>query len=216
MRRLLYIPLLLFLATNPLGAHPVPFKGAVSVMTWNQPFLNETMTTYSFHRKAAVAGQYMRMDMAGGEMKAYLPQLNYLVRRWNERGAQANVYLSGGWGGYEFDPEASGDTRRKTAALGSFETDWETRKYYLSGKVTGLFPSTGRNTWVQTYRAGVAAYPAEFEELAAWLILDIQHNSAREREVTVTPVMRLFYRNILTEIGSSFSGDWMLNFMIHL
>lgn len=200
---------------GPAGAHPVPFKDAISVMTWNQPHFNETMTTYSFHRNAAAAAQYMRMDMEHGEeMTAVVPQLNLLGRRWNERESQANIYVVGGFGSYRMDDGA--DRRTETTALAGVEADWESRKYYVSAKVTGLLPRFGGNMWVQTYRAGIAAYPAEFDELAAWLILDVQHIDRREREVTATPVMRLYYRNIMTEVGASFTGDWMLNFMIHL
>jgi len=207
--RLCTLALCLTLAAQA-RAHPVPFKDALSVMTWNQPFFNETMLAYSFHRKAAIAAQYMRMDMADGEMKVVTPQLNFLAKRWNELDSQANVYFIGGGGTYEFDRVT------RTTALGGVEADWESRKYYVSSKLTGLWPNGDDNTYVQTYRAGIAAYPSEFDEISAWLILDVQHINRRERELTVTPVMRLFYRNVLTEIGASFTGDFMLNFMIHL
>jgi hypothetical protein len=210
MRSRIFLFLFTLMAAATAGAHPVPFKGALSVMTWNQPFFNETMTTYSFARQAAVAGQYMRMDMSDGEMKAYVPQLNLLAKRWNELDSQANVYLVGGWGGYEFND------RKKTTALAGAEIDWESRKYYVSAKGVGLFPSFDDNTYVQTYRAGISAYPAEFDEMSTWLILDLQHINRRTREFTLTPVMRFFYRNMLAEIGASFSGDYMLNFMVHL
>ena len=121
-----------------------------------------------------------------------------------------HVYFIGGGGTYEFDRVT------RTTALGGVEADWESRKYYVSSKLTGLWPNGDDNTYVQTYRAGIAAYPSEFDEISAWLILDVQHINRRERELTVTPVMRLFYRNVLTEIGASFTGDFMLNFMIHL
>jgi hypothetical protein len=200
----------LFFLAGIVSAHPVPYQGSLSIMTWNQPFFNETMTTYSFHRKAAVAAQYMRMDMDDGEMKLGTGQLNYLVKRWNALESQANVYLSGGGGVYDFDEH------RQAAGYGAFEADYETRKVYVSGKFSGIFPDSDKNTLVSIYRAGVSVYPAEFDELSSWLILDVQHNTRLKHSVTVTPVLRLFYKNVLSEIGSSFNGDWMLNFMIHL
>lgn len=208
--RLLLFLLLAVLIPGRVVAHPVPFKNALSLMTWNQPFFNETMVTYSFARQAAIAGQYMRMDMDDGEMKYYGPQFNLLAKRWNGSDHQANLYLVGGGGGYEFED------RQKTAALAGMETDYETTKVYFSGKFTGLFPSIDDNTYVSTYRAGVSVYPAEFDEMSSWVILDVQHNTRAEHAVTVTPVLRLFYKNMLAEIGSSFNGDWMLNFMAHL
>jgi hypothetical protein len=183
-------------------------------MTWNQPHLNDTMVIYSFARRFAAGGTYMRMDMEDEEMKAVVPQLNALVHRWNGLEYQANIYAVGGFGTYEIDNGVN--RREKTTAMAGLEADWESRRYYLSSKATGLFPNFDANTYVQTYRAGIAAYPSRFDEMSAWLILDVQHVNRREREVTVTPVIRTFYRNVLTEVGASFTGDWMLNFMIHL
>lgn len=214
MRKLYLLIGLILIALTSATAHPVPFKGAVSVMTWNQPYFNETMAIYSFHRKFAFGGQYMRMDMSDGEMKTIIPQLNFLAKRWNELDSQANVYFVSGFGSYAFD---NGITERvKTTAIGGVEADWESRKYYVSAKLTGLWPDIDENTYIQTYRAGVAAYPSEFDEISSWLILDLQHVNRRDREFTATPVIRLFYRNVLTEVGASFNGDWMFNFMVHL
>lgn len=214
MKKYFYGMFAVLLGAASAQAHPVPFKGALSVMTWNQPYFNDTMAIYSFHRQFAAGGQYMRMDMKDGEMTAAVPQLNFLAKRWNELDFQANLYFIGGFGSYEFDNGLN--SRTKTTSVGGVEADWESRKYYVSAKFTGMWPSIEENTYVQTYRAGIAAYPAEFNEMSAWLILDAQHINSRERELTVTPVIRLFYRNVLTEIGSSFTGDWMLNFMIHI
>lgn len=192
------------------AAHPVSFQGATSLMLWNQPFLNEIMATYSFRSDAAVAGTYMRMDMEDGEeVKVYLPQLNVLVHRWNGDEHQANVYAVGGWGGYERG------SRQKSAALAGLEMDYETRRIYTSAKATSLFPSFGPNMLHTTLRGGLATREAEFDEIGSWFIVEVQHNPQLVHTVTVTPLLRLYYRNILTEVGSSLEGDWMLNFMVH-
>src|SRR5262245_14485045 len=80
-------------------AHPVSYQGAVSVMTWNQPYMTDIWTTYSYRWNAAVAARYMRMDMEdGSEMKIYLPQADFLLYRKNGKKYQANLYAYGGYG----------------------------------------------------------------------------------------------------------------------
>jgi hypothetical protein len=36
-----------------------------------------------------------------------------------------------------------------------------------------------------------------------------------DRTLTITPLVRFFYQNILWEMGSSTRGEWMLNLMVH-
>jgi hypothetical protein len=64
-------------------------------------------------------------------------------------------------------------------------------------------------------RAGFAPYLAEFNELNAWFILEANHMNKGMSDVEITPLIRLFYKNILIESGSSFKGDVQFNFMVH-
>jgi hypothetical protein len=209
MRFLLAILTILAAIPIPLRAHPVSYKGALSVMSWNQPFLNDLMTTYSFHRKAAVAARYMRMDMEDGEMQFYAPTLNVLAKRWNGAKYQSNIYVSGGWGGYEL-----GD-RQGSAGFGSLEADYETRRVYTSAQVWSTAPSFGESVTHSTLRLGRAAYAAEYNQLASWFIVELQHNSSLAHTWTITPLLRFYYLNMLAEMGSSLDGDFMLNMMVH-
>src|SRR5262245_62048430 len=109
-RRYGVLPLLLsgILATVA-EAHPVSYKEALSFMTWNQPYLNDIWSTYSFRPNAAVALRYMRMDMKdGSEMKVYVPQADFLLYRKNHPHYQANLYVFGGYGGETMDTESGG------------------------------------------------------------------------------------------------------------
>lgn len=197
-----------FNATTAL-AHPTSYKGGFSVMTWNQPFLNDTILTYTFARNAAVAARHMRMEMPGGEMQVHMGQLNFLAKRWNEKAYQANIYLFGGIGAQRFE----GNTG--FATMPGIEADIEDRRFYLSGKFQALLPKFGPNVYQSQFRAGVAAYPSEFEEISTWLIASVQYEPQLTRQVVVTPMARFFYKNVLWEVGSSIKGDWMLNFMFH-
>jgi hypothetical protein len=191
-------------------AHPTSYQGATSVMTWNQPFLNDTMVTYTFANRAAIAARYMRMVMRDGEeMYTYMPQLNLLVSRWNEDDHQANIYLFGGGGVQELRNE------KQFMGLAGIETDAESRWWYVSAKYQALIPKAGDTIHQTQFRTGVAAYASAYEELASWFILSVQYEPQLLREVTITPMARMFYKNVLWEVGSSLKGDWMLNIMFH-
>jgi len=203
----------LFLTACPLAsawAHPVSYQGALSVMTWNQPYLTDYWSTYSFRPNAAVAARYMRMAMKdGSEMKVALPQADVLLYRKNSRTSQANLYAYGGFGGETMEGTGHG------AGLLGAEADAESRRYYGAAGFQAVLPGLGPNVYSTTVKVGTAAYLAEFDELGTWLILAYQNNPQLRRRQDVTPLIRLMYRNVLAEAGSSFSGEWMLNFMVH-
>jgi hypothetical protein len=182
-------------------------------MTWNQPFLNDFWMTYSFSRNAAIAARVMRMSMPGGDSQIYLPQMDYLVSRWNENNSQANIYVYGGFGALQSYSLGSGQLGYAGAA--GAEADIESRKYFLMGKVEGMLPSIGQNLLSVMGRIGIAPYEAEFNELASWLMIQLEYHPALTRIYVITPLVRFFYRNVLFETGVSFQGDYLLNFMVH-
>lgn len=190
-------------------AHPVSYQGAIVVMTWNQPFLSDYWITYSFRPDAAFAARAMRMEMKDGKFETYMPQLDYLVKRWNESDHQANIYVYGGWGGARFV------NQNGTAALAGIEADAESRKYFIMLKAEAMRPTVGPDFNHGEFRLGVAPYEAEFNEIASWLMLQLQWHPALERAYAITPLARVFYKNVLLEAGVSLEGDWMFNMMFH-
>jgi hypothetical protein len=191
-------------------AHPVSYKGATTLMSWNQPFLSDTWLVYSASPKYAFAARTMRMQMKDGQDSyLYMPQFDFLVKRWNETDLQANIYIYGGYGGLR----ANGKTG--TAGLGGFEIDAEDRKYYASLKYESMSASLGEDIQQTVARVGIAPYEAEYNELASWFMLQAQYHPKLSREFALTPLARFFYKSSLLEAGSSFKGDWMLNLMFH-
>ena len=190
-------------------AHPISYKGAFSVMTWNQPDASDWMTTYTFSRDAAVAGRALRVDTEAGVVRAGLIQANSLLKRWNEADTQGNVYLSVG----------AGTSRREDhdapAAFAAFQADHESRWHILMVEGSGLVSEGHPGLWRWEARAGLAPYLAEFDEPASWLILSLQGNPGMRKDLSLTPLIRVFYKNVLGEAGAGLGGDWMLNFMVH-
>jgi hypothetical protein len=191
-------------------AHPVAYQGATGVMVWNQSFLSDYWVTYSFRPDMAFAGRGMRMDMQnGGTTWFYGPQFDYLVHRWNETDYQANIYAYGALGGI------TTATQTGTAPLGGIEADAESRKYFAMAMIQGLAPTFGSNFYMSEAKLGIAPYEAEFNEVAAWLMIQGQHHPSLTKTYVVTPLVRMIYKNFLVEAGCSLQGDGMFNFMFH-
>lgn len=199
----------LFVTPIASYAHPVSYKEAVGVMTWNQSFLTDIWTTYSFRPDMAIAARYMRMDMPEGNFHVYLPQYDVLFKRWNGKEYQANIYGFAGFGGADFN------NQHGTAWMGGMEADAESRKYFISGKAEWMNPTVGPNFEHYEFRVGIAPYEAEFNEIAAWLMVQYQYHPALIKKQVLTPLARFFYRNVLWEAGMSLEGDSMINLMFH-
>ena len=211
MMKLLVFSLALFgLFFQTAFAHPVAYKGALGVMTWNQPFLSDYWLTYSFRSDMAIAARAMRMKMKiGDDLTFYMPQFDYLLKRWNETGHQANIYVYGGFGGANYQGRAG------TIGLAGVEVDAESRKYFVMAKYDGMRSSLGSNFQSVTARLGIAPYEAEIDEVASWLMIQGQYHPDLKKSYAITPLVRFFYKSVLWETGVSTQGDWMLNFMFH-
>lgn len=207
-KRVLFLLSFMALASAAL-AHPVSYQGAFSVMTWNQPFLLDSWVTYSFRPDAAIAARYTQMQMKEGKARAYLPQLDYLVKRWNESDYQANIYVYGGFGGVHIN-----DSNGRGGLVG-VEADAESRRYFVMSKYEGMFSSVTPDSHQATLRLGVAPYEAEYKELASWFMIQVQYHPSLQRNYAITPLARFFYKSVLWEMGVSLDGDWMLNLMFH-
>lgn len=206
---LLICLLLIFFQPPVVLAHPVAFKGAVGVMTWNQPFMTDDWVTYSFRPDTAVAARHMRFEMPEGQMQFFAPQLDYLVKRWNEADSQANIYAYGAYGALNYQSRTHG------AGLGGIEADAESRKYFVMAKYEQMWSDLGPDFYHGEARLGIAPYEAEFNEVASWFMVQYQWHPVLIKKNAITPLIRIFYKSVLLETGVSTDGDWMSNFMFH-
>lgn len=190
--------------------HPVSFKGGYSFMAFNQSDMYDWQLLYTFEPKLAVGVDFIRDTMEPQERYFLIPRLSWLVQRWNEFDSQANIYVYGGLG-----LARKGD-RSETAAEGAIEADYETRKVYFSGKATAVAARNFDTLAVYQARAGFAPYVGEANDLHAWLIGQLQYLPfAPEQSVRFGPVLRMFYKNVLWELGVTTKGSWNFNFMVH-
>ena len=130
---------------------------------------------------------------------------NRLLTRWNQPGAQGNLYALSSAG---LSDHAGSLAPAATLGL---EADWESRRYYVAYENSVIFAADIRQTFNQKMRVGIAPYLAEYDGLHGWLMLQIDHNPSERHPVILTPMLRLFTTQFLAEAGISNRGDLMLN-----
>jgi len=193
-----------------LVAHPVAYKGAWSFMAFNQPDMQDWQLLYSVARKFSLGVNYIHDTMEGADRYFLIPRVSWLVNRWNGKDYQANIYVYGGIG------IAKKNALNEVAGEAAIEADYETRKVYFSGKASAVVAKGFDTLAIYQLRAGFAPYEGGYDEIQAWLIAQAQYLPfAKSEPVRVGPVVRIFYRNVLTEMGVSAQGTWNFNFMVH-
>ncbi len=204
-----FLTSILLFTTTIATAHPVSYKGAIGVMAWNQPFMSDYWTTFSFRSDMAVAARAMRMEMPDGRLNYTGAQLDYLLYRKNETEYQANIYLYGGAGNVQFQGEHG------EGYLGGVEADTESRKYFGLLKAETMQSSFAPVFNHVEARLGIAPYESEYDEISSWFMVQAQWHPNLERKFVLTPLARFFYKSVLFELGVSLEGDYMTNFMFH-
>lgn len=200
-------------------AHPVPYKGAWGLMSFNSSDMTEVSLVHSFTSQLAVATTYLKSS----DSEFYIPRLNWLAKRWNNEDSQANIYLSGGIGSEVFKNE------NQTVRMAGLGMDWESRRYYVLFDQMYLHRDNRRNLAIPNesygymkFRVGTAPFLAEYDELNVWLILQAERYVGRGsgsglggEEVELTQILRFYVRNTLWEIGTRLNGGWVFNYMVH-
>lgn len=192
------------------SARPVSYPGGWTVMQRNTGDFSSLHLHYSPTFQDSIGG-YVEQNWADDYTFAGA-QYNRLVRRWNEPGSQANLYLNLG-AGYA---ESFDGSEQDLAGFAGFAADWETRRFFLSYQARAYdlgFDQSAR----QAARAGVAPYVGDFGDLHTWLMLEVENVPEAETPVTVTPLVRFFYGVQLVEIGYTpeterFLANWIVRF----
>jgi len=199
---------LVFLPTKALWAHPVIFTGGTALTYTSDGHSRDFTAGYSFTHRLSLNFRYL--DLAESSEKKsergdviHLAQVNVLAKRFNMPASQGNIYLGAGVGD-------------KDHSLFRVDADWEDRKYYIASAYEKIFERSNRKAEMTKARVGFAPYVAESGMIHSWLIMQYSRNSMSEYKDTVTPILRIFHRNVLFEIGSSFRGDAFLMLMTHI
>lgn len=140
-------------------------------------------------------------------------QLNFLAKRWNNPDSQANFYVLSSIGN-AYSNYKDLDDEKETAGFIGMATDWEDRRFFVSYENRYVQAGSIAESFAQKARVGVAPYIEEFGGLHTWLMLELNHNNQRDEDVTLTPLVRFFKGNVMTEFGWTIDGGAMANLRI--
>ncbi len=211
MKRLVFGLAIMIASATPAWGHPTSFKNSVTIMSNNTETMNDVMLAYSLESNLAVGLTYLTMDKSD----FYLPRLNYLLKRWNNYDSQGNIYVSAGTGLEVFEKST------KPVHLAELIMDWEDRQYYVSldhmylSRNAALNPALDTDSLHYTKaRAGFAPFLGEYTDLNVWMILQAEKYSTSE-EILLSQLFRFYLKNTLWEVGATFKGGFVFNYMVH-
>jgi len=202
--KLLIITVVLFCSS--LWAHPTSYEGSLSLISMN----NEKKRTNTIHYSPTYWSSFGVTSMHNDEADFYFPRAGFLLKRWNQKDSQGNIYAFGGYGKAKWKTELG---QKDTVMNFGTQADWEDRQYFIMGKYSRTENSEYLDDMYMA-RIGFAPYVASYKELNAWLMLQFMYHPRDEDKSIVTPLVRMFYKNVLWEFGASTKGAWMLNFSI--
>lgn len=207
MKLLLYIVCIATLCPYQALARPVSYPGGITLMQMNNMYSNNIHAHYSPSAKYSVGykGEYWRDE----KWQFHGIQLNNLIKRWNKPASQANIYIKSGLGVVQ-----SRDHKNNLAAFTGISLDWENRSYFTSYENRFYEPGDVDHFFMQKARIGIAPYIGDYGDLHTWLMLQVDHSPENQDTITVTPLIRLFKGEYLTEIGVSDNGDALINFVV--
>lgn len=192
-------------------ARPVSYPGGWTVMMTNSGDANSAHVHYSPTAKMSVGvrSEYRRE----GEYQLNSVQMNNLLKRWNKRDSQANLYLKSGIG-FAYSDAGDFDGETDAAAFTGIAADWEDRRYFISYENRYIEAGDIDDGYMQSARVGIAPYIGDYGDLHTWLMLQVDHSPESDEKVTVTPLVRLFKDVHLMEAGISNQGDVLFNYVI--
>jgi len=191
-------------------ARPVSYPGGWTFMTMHDGDANSVHIHYSPTAKLSVGvrSEYQRAE----DFYFNGVQLNNLVKRWNHKNSQANVYLKSGIGAaYSDAGELDGEVN--AAGFTGIAADWEDRRYFVSYENRYIEAGDIHDGFHQKARLGVAPYIGDYGALHTWIMMEFEHDPESQETVSVTPLVRLFKGSHLMEAGVSNQGDVLFNYI---
>ncbi len=201
------ILLLLLLLTPHLGyAHPVSYEGSFMLGSQNSNDMGRQLIIYSQKYWLGYGASFNRFE----DDQVYASQLSLLAKRWNLPAAQANIYVFGGYGMLEQE-----DKRTSGIAHYGTQIDYETREIFTAFKYHRFDNYDEFNRDNYAVQAGFAPFLADYNDLNVWLIGELAYHPDTLRNGVGAVLLRFFYKNVYWEMGSSFEGGPIFNFMLH-
>ena len=210
------------------NAHPVSFAGSVGLMGYHSKALTHGSLNYSFTYDKAIAVHHFRRPWTHADMMEDpqsmsdgMPQRaasfasgNFLLKRWNAPKLQANLYTVLGYGRSSL---VSGNGEYDPAVYSTLQFDIEDRDYYFLAKAASVISDNRYDMLNSLYRVGITPYVEAYDGIHSWIIFEWNElqffNQSAKRDLTA--FVRVFYKNVLVEVGQSFEGHSKFNYIVH-
>ena len=190
-------------------------KGTHMAMAMYSPDSQSVEFAHGFTRDWSGAAGYHRYvsDDERIEREYYALQANYLALRRYQTDGIANLYVVGG----PILAHSNETSEDKLGFQAGLWGDYETRRIYTRASVQTHWTSAFSQT-VSTAQALWAPYAADYEDVAAWIGLQVQRRNGLSDATQVTPLLRFFQRNWWVDggvsVNSKHRGDVFINLML--
>ena len=210
MRVLLLTLLGMGLIIPTADARPVSYPGGWTLMLMNNGDVNSAHAHYSLTAKTSVGYKFEYWRDRDFTLNAV--QMNNLLKRWNEKDSQANLYLKSGVG---IAHSNGGPKDGETSAAGftGIAADWENRRFFTSYENRYTEAGEIDDFFMQSARVGWAPYEGDYGDVHTWIMLQAEHTPESEHNFTVTPLVRVFKDVHLFEAGMSTRGEVLFNYV---
>ncbi|MDW3095467.1 MAG: hypothetical protein R8G33_07340 [Gammaproteobacteria bacterium] len=209
--KILLALLVLSVIAQDVWSRPVSYPGGITMDMNNNGDEHSLLLHYSPSARYSlgVRSEYRRSN----EYAMVAIQLNNLIKRWNKKDSQMNLYVKSGVG---FADRNSGHLHDDSsiAVFTGVSGDWETRQLFLGYDNRFLDAGSVDDFFMQKIRLGVAPYIADYGELHSWLMLEVEHKPESEHNITVTPILRFFKDVHRVELGISHHRDALFNWIV--
>jgi hypothetical protein len=206
--------LVLASACTVLQAKPIAFSNGTTVMAeYGAGTMNEAQVFYAPKYFYSLGAGYLELesDIDGRRREITYARANYLVKRWNQEDAQANVFVWGG-AGQAYVSEINDHTFAWNAGG---QIDYETRRIYSSLK-TDLHRSNAFSHRVDTLQLGIAPYKHDIDTLATWFVVQGRHYTGGIHDGTEWALLlRLFKGGAWIDAGVTADGKLQAMAMVN-
>jgi hypothetical protein len=215
MQRFKLAPLMCALAvgasiTTAVEAKPISFADGWTFMHERDSDMIETDLYYApkYWFSLGPSTVIARSDDKLTRREAAIFHTNFLLKRWNMEGAQANVFTTVGLGRVKtkaFSPGAAAGVfdkkeRGENTQHATVQGDYETRQFYSSFKFDAHRASSFLDR-TDTAQIGFSPYAHDYEDLAVWFVGQVKKKRGLNEGTEGGAFIRLFKKNIWVELG---------------
>lgn len=199
---------LIFIYSSTVFAHPVSFEGGTMFTSSYSKNWIEQELNYTFSPSSSFGLNQFRITEKDETRDYLIPRLSERFRK-NSLDYQANLYLTAGLGS-RIDEDSS-----RLSKLIGIQVDYETRRIYTLGLAESIIDNDAQPRTHLQYRLGFAPYKSNFHEVATWLITQFDYRPFKDDKISVTPILRFFYQNLLFEVGYDLDRNISTTFMMN-